>query len=60
MNEGNSKEHEILEEFANRLIKYYRTLKGDTNGYAVAYHIEQVKKELLEEDDKCKDMLQKK
>ena len=42
----------ILEEFANRLIKYYRTLKGDTNGYAVAYHIEQVKKELLERGDK--------
>ena len=41
-------ELEILEEFANRLIKYYRTLKGDTTGYIVAYHVEQVKKELQE------------
>lgn len=45
-------ELDILEEFANRLIKYYRTLKGDTTGYIVAYHIEQVKKELLERGDK--------
>ena len=46
MNEANSKDLELLEEFAARLIKYYQTLKGSTTGYQVAFHIKEIKKEM--------------
>lgn len=36
-----------ITEFADRLVSYYDLLPGESQGYLVAYHIEQVKKDLL-------------
>lgn len=38
---------DAITEFADRLIRYYDLLHGESKAYMVAYHIEQVKKDFL-------------
>jgi hypothetical protein len=38
---------EAVEEFAARLSRYYTTLGGTTSSTMVAYHIEQVKQDII-------------
>lgn len=40
-----------IEDFAERLKKYYNNLNGTTSSGLVAYHIEQIKKEMLEKNN---------
>lgn len=36
-----------ITEFADRLTRYYEALKGESKTFMVAYHIEQIKNDLL-------------
>lgn len=38
-------------EFAERLKGYYKRIKGNTYGALVAYHVEQVAREMLEKEN---------
>ena len=40
---------DILHRFANKLIRYYQSLGGNTNSNLVAYHTEQILIETLKE-----------
>lgn len=42
-----------IKEFADRLKKYYNILNSTTSSVLVAYHIDQVAKEMLENDRIC-------
>ena len=39
---------QVINKFAERVKKYYSTLSGNTNSNLVAYHIDQIAKEMLE------------
>lgn len=41
----------LLTEFADRLKRYYSTLNGGTNSTLVAYHIDQILKEIKEKKE---------
>lgn len=40
---------DILHRFANKIIRYYQTLSGNTNSNLVAYHTEQILIETIKE-----------
>lgn len=44
---------DAITEFAERLKKYYNNLKGKTSPTLTAYHIDQIKQEMLQNDQKC-------
>lgn len=53
---------EILRKFANKIIRYYHSLGGNTNSNLVAYHTEQILIETIREiEDKevCTDVEKK-
>ena len=39
---------QVINKFAERVKKYYSTLSGNTNSNLVAYHIDQIAKEMVE------------
>lgn len=43
---------EAITEFADRLKNYYNHLKGQTSAPLVAYHIDQIAKELIQKGAK--------
>lgn len=42
-----------LDTFAEKLKRYYNALDGRTPAVLVAYHIDQIKEEMLKTDKKC-------
>lgn len=45
-----NKQNEIIKEFSERLKKYFNSLNGRTPAALVAYHIDEISKEIMERE----------